>query len=154
MLQKVVYICAELRKPVEDTVYRNVLSKKVIGDIGSLGYVYFVEMYLPPGLSTNPSLTFIKIGKSGDPGVRLSNLQTANPFELTLVDYISVTHMGQAEDRAHNEAQNYYDRGEWYRFPRSAKARLMIRRIRQTLHNQNLIRNIKKSNITWVYLYT
>jgi len=82
--KKIGYICAELRKPVEDTVYRKVLSKRAIGDIGSLGYVYFAEMHLPPELSTNPSLTFIKIGKSGDPGVRLSNLQTANP-----VDYIS-----------------------------------------------------------------
>ena len=143
-VQKIGYICAELRKPVEDTVYRKVLSKRAIGDIG---YVYFAEMHLPPGLSTNRSLTFIKIGKSGDPGVRLSKLQIANPFELTLVDYISVTNMGQAEGIAHTEAQNYHDRDEWYRFPSSAAAQAMIRRIKQTLHNQNLIRNIKKSNI-------
>ena len=68
LLQKVGYICAELRKPVEDTVYRKVLSKRAIGDVG---YVYFAEMHLPPGLSTDPSLTFIKIGKSGNAGVRL-----------------------------------------------------------------------------------
>ena len=68
MLQKIGYICAELKKPVEDTVYRKVLSKRAIGDVG---YVYFAEMHLPPGLSTDPSLTFIKIGKSGNAGVRL-----------------------------------------------------------------------------------
>ena len=144
MLQKIGYICAELRKPVEDTVYRKVLSKRAIGDIG---YVYFAEMHLPPELSTDPSLTFIKIGKSGNAGVRLSKLQTANPFELTLRDSISVTNMGQAEGIAHEAAQNYHERGEWYRFPSSAKARLTIRRIRQTLRNHNLILNIKKSNI-------
>lgn len=144
MLQKIGYICAELRKPVEDTVYRKVLSKRAIGDVG---YVYFAEMHLPPGLSTDPSLTFIKIGKSGNAGVRLSKLQTANPFELTLRDSISVTNIGQAEGIAHTAAQNYHERGEWYRFSSSAKARLMIRRIRQTLRNHNLILNIKKSNI-------
>ena len=118
------------------------LSKRAIGDIG---YVYFAEMHLPPRLSTDPSLTFIKIGKSGNPGVRLSKLQTANPFELTLRGSISVTSMGQAEGIAHTAAQNYHERGEWYRFPSSAKARLMKRGIRQTLRNHNLILNIKKA---------
>ena len=149
MLQNIGYICAELRKPVEDTVYRNVLSKRAIVDIGSLGYVYFAEMHLPPGLSWagNPSLTFIKIGKSRNPRVRLSKLQTANPFQLTLKDSIPVTDMGKAEGIAHMVVQNYHELGEWYRFRRSTSAERMITRIKEALNNGNLIRNIKKSNI-------
>ena len=34
------YICAELRKPVEDTVYRKLLSQRA----DDIGYVYFVGM--------------------------------------------------------------------------------------------------------------
>lgn len=144
MLQKIGYICAELTKPVEDTIYRKVLSKRAIGDIG---YVYFVWMALPPELSANPSVTFIKIGRSENPQVRLVTLQTGNPFTLTLEGYIPVINMGEAERRAHMVAADNHYRGEWYRFPSSAAAEVMIRRIRQTLNNENLIRNIKKSNI-------
>lgn len=50
------YICAELRKPVEDTVYRKLLSQRA----DDIGYVYFVGMPLPPELSMNSSVTFIK----------------------------------------------------------------------------------------------
>ena len=52
------YICAELRKPVEDTVYRKLLSQRA----DDIGYVYFVGMPLPPELSMNSSVTFIKTG--------------------------------------------------------------------------------------------
>ena len=37
---KMGYICAELRKPVEDTVYRKLLSQRA----DDIGYVYFVGM--------------------------------------------------------------------------------------------------------------
>ena len=94
------------------------------------GYVYFVGMPLPPGLSKDPSLRFIKIGKSGKPLDRLSKLQTENPFELTLVDYISVTNMGQAEGIAHTLAKGNHYRGEWYRFPSFDAAQKMIELIR------------------------
>ena len=149
MLQKIGYICAELRKPVEDTVYRKVLSKRVMGtvDVGSLGQVYFVKMRLPFGLSNDPSLTFIKIGKSAVLRDRLVKIQTGNPFELTLEDSIFVNNMGKAESIAHTLAKGNHYRGEWFLFSSSDEAQLMIRRIRETLDTYKLIRKIKKSNI-------
>ena len=138
------YICAELRKPVEDTVYRKLLSQRA----DDIGYVYFVGMPLPPELSMNSSVTFIKTGKSENPQVRLVTLQTENPFTPTLEGSISVTNMGQAEGIAHMVAEDNHYRGEWYRFSSSAAAQLMIRRIRETLDTYKLICKIKKSNIT------
>ena len=138
MLQKIGYICAELRKPVGDTVYRKVLSKRAIGDAG---YVYFVEEHLPPELSRDSSLTFIKIGKSENPRERLAKLQTDNSFTVTLEGYIPVTRMGEAERIAQDEVEEYHYRGEWYRFPSSIIAGMKMRHIREKLRALNLIRN-------------
>lgn len=69
-----------------------------------MGYVYFIEMERP---------RLIKIGYASDVDERLSNLQTACPFELSVLDVF----IGTKEDERvlHKMLKPHRYRREWFR---------------------------------------
>lgn len=60
---------------------------------------------------------FVKIGWSGNPKRRLSELQKACPYDLTLETTIKAPDGRAAEKVIHDLADEYHERGEWYILP-------------------------------------
>lgn len=56
---------------------------------------------------------FVKIGITNDPAKRFNTLQTANPFELSLL-YFERVKSPEVELDYHKKFENYHFRGEWY----------------------------------------
>lgn len=63
----------------------------------------------------------IKVGRSGDVGKRLSDLQTGNSRELRIWKKFPVLDAQAAERAAHQAAESKYERisGEWFRVPKN-----------------------------------
>ena len=64
----------------------------------------------------------LKIGKANDINIRISDLQTGNPNELTFLGYIecnSSEHAKQLESLYHKEYNHLRVRGEWFEYDES-----------------------------------
>lgn len=73
-----------------------------------------------------------KIGIAGNPGVRLSGLQTSNHQELILTHFFRLPSREIArtiEKQFHNSHKGYYVRGEWFRIDPAVAAKKLSQQI-------------------------
>jgi hypothetical protein len=57
---------------------------------------------------------YVKIGISNDVSVRMSQLRTASPIELELVDHFHVPGAKEIESQLHQEYSESHDHNEWF----------------------------------------
>lgn len=67
---------------------------------------------------------YIKIGYTSDLPKRLSNLQTGNPHQLTVIHTILTRQAEEIEADLHEMFTEYHVSGEWFRLPDDAIARV------------------------------
>ncbi len=92
-------------------------------DPHSLGYVYVIG-FEEPGI--------VKIGSAANPGMRLTELQCGNPFELKLLATVSI-YSGNpclVEFAAHRLASQYRIRGEWFDLSAERAVKIILRAAR------------------------
>src|SRR5260370_34166999 len=58
-----------------------------------------------------------KIGIARDIGTRMSTLQTATPYTLTLCAHVRIKNALQAEKFIHSLLDRHHVRGEWFKLP-------------------------------------
>jgi len=62
---------------------------------------------------------YVKIGRSIDPKRRLADLQTGNPFKLTLIRTLNEKDF--EESTLHKKFNRFRVRGEWFRYSETIK---------------------------------
>ena len=82
--------------------------------------------------------TYVKIGLSRDTDYRKGQLQTGNPFKLTLVKEYAVTTMLVAEEVAHKEAQRHANKAtgggkEWFHVQQGVDPQKLIQEVDKKL---------------------
>lgn len=68
---------------------------------------------------------YFKIGQAIDIRDRLRNVQTNNPFLVTIVKAIQTSNMSLVEGFLHKKFRMYRERGEWFQLPAEAVDWLM-----------------------------
>ena len=91
--------------------YMNLLKYKRIHVLASLtkeGFLYIVR---------NPAWPdYVKIGRSNESKVRLSQMQTFSPFrDFEILHYIPCLDMRQGERLVHKALNSYRSKGEWFK---------------------------------------
>jgi hypothetical protein len=67
---------------------------------------------------------FYKIGRTTCPRQRFSNIQTACPFEVSLIAGIRTPCAHLVESHYHNQLLDYRTKGEWFKLPSSVADQL------------------------------
>ena len=69
------------------------------------GFIYFIRM---------TGTDYVKVGYSANVGARMSQLQTASPFPLSLISTQESSNMRADELAWHRKLAQYHVRGEWF----------------------------------------
>lgn len=72
------------------------------------GFIYLVKCH-----------DFVKIGIANDTKVRLSSLQTGNPYLLKLVTHRRSFNAASEEASLHKKYEQYQVNGEWFKLPKA-----------------------------------
>lgn len=68
---------------------------------------------------------YVKIGVSNNPAERMAALETACPYELTLLGEIQTDSPFEVETRLHDKFEHQHKRGEWYALDTRDRAHLL-----------------------------
>jgi hypothetical protein len=84
-----------------------------------------------------------KIGIAADVEQRLSTLQAATPYDLTIVAKMRVAHATRIESFIHDLLAKHRVRGEWFRLPEGEKTwRDAVRQYRASLKAPRTLRSL------------
>lgn len=73
--------------------------------VPTTGYIYIIDI---------KGFNYYKVGISQQPKVRIIDLRTLVPFEMSLVREIYVENYKQIEKDIHTELSEYHVKGEWF----------------------------------------